>query len=382
MVATIRLMTKGLLLIALVVAFTRPVRAQEPDDVRITALRDAGLLTVLNASQTVDDFTFTLEWVYADPHQIMLSYAITHPEIDFAADDAPASYLPYGSLADPDGNLLAYASQWGEPVQWADGQSALRYIQTFNPREASHPTPDGEYPYEYMPDYFETRYGAEPPDELSLQFYGEIKRLEPGEIPLPPMAPTEDVTAASYPFEFTVPLQTIRRLTPAITQTAGDLDMTLESVTLTPALAFARLCYDLPDGRDWHPHVTDLEINGIPALLQGWGMDRLPSPDDTSRCTEVEYWVAYTEQPGSLTLTVNKLTTSEPGTREYWDAVAEGLAEYDIVIDVVLGGGRFFDLVSKPDAMTDEEYTSILFEVRGGLLPAVEGPWIFEVALP
>lgn len=383
MIAELRCAAKWLFLLMLLAGVVAPIYAQEGDeDPRLAALQSAGLLTNPDLRQTVDDFTFAIDWAYADPYLIMLGYSVTHPDVVFADEDAAIAYMPQGALTDTDGNILSFQSTWGDPVQLADGQSALRYVQTFNFREASQPTSDAEAPYRYLPDYFDDRYGDTPPDEVTLRFYGDILRLESVAMAPPPMISLEHLSDLPYQFEFTVPLQSALTMTPNLTQTASDLAMTLETVTLTPALAIARLCYDLPDDRDWFPRVTTLTVNDVPALLQGWGLVGLPAPGDTQRCTDVRYDVGHDQQPGTLTLTVERLTPSEPGTREYWNSVASELANHDIMIEVVMDGGRYYDLVSRPETMTDAEYSEILFAVRESLLPAVDGPWVFEVALP
>ena len=157
--------------------------------------------------------------------------------------------------------------------------------------------------------------------------------------------------------------------------------MTLETVTVTPSQAQARICYDLPDNQDWQP-VARLEVGSVPALLTGWGMTQLPTAEDVRRCFKLTFETFFDGDPAVLTLTVDKLRTSEPETREYWEAVKVGLADYGIVIDVVMSGGRYYDLVSVPKGMADEEFGQIMQTVREGLLPAVDGPWVFTVDLP
>jgi hypothetical protein len=352
-------------LIALVLVIP-PVRAQDAYKPVWEHLQEAGMVGESGASQTVGDLTITALWAYADVNQLAVSYTLAGPGVKVDVQEAPFYYFSQAVLTTPDGGQFSQASGYT-----LDASGQVDTITVVNTFYAQVVRPDGTG---VDNDYFAHTYGSDLPDSLPLSLSIEVFKITQGQ---PPIG-EPDSGIGSAVFDLTVPLYAGTTLEAGQTHTVAGVAMTLESVTVTPSQTQARVCYDLPDSQDWQP-VARLEIGGVPALLMGWGMTQRPTAEDVRRCFDVRFDAFFDGDPAALTLTVDRLRTSEPETWEYWEAVQAGLADYGIVIDVVMSGGRYYDMVSVPEDMTDEQVGQIMQTVREGLLPAIDGPWVFAV---
>jgi hypothetical protein len=352
-------------LIALVLGIP-PVRAQEGARPVWEHLQEAGMVGESGASQTVGDLTITVLWAYADVNQLAVSYTLAGPGVKADIQKAPFVYISQAVLTAPDGGQFSQAS--GYTLDAPGKEDTITVVNTFYSQVVR---PDGAG---VDNDYFAHTYGSDLPDSLPLSLRVEVFKITQGRPPIG--QPGNKI--GSVVFDLTAPLYAGTTLETRQAQTVAGVAMTLESVTVTPSQTQARICYDLPDSQDWQP-VARLEIGGVPALLMGWGMTQRPTAEDVRRCFDATFDVFFDGDPAALTLTVDKLRTSEPETWEYWEAVQAGLADHGIVIDLVMGGGRYFDLVSVPEGMTDEQLGEIMQTVREGLLPAIDGPWVFAV---
>lgn len=343
-------------------------------------LIEAGMVALVDQRQTIDGVTVTLNWLYADTNTLAVQYQVAGLP-PFTEEQAVMQYAPYSQLTDADGNAFLIS---GGGVSWVESDSnadstTLHVDEQYNP-QAVYFDAESET-YQVMDDYFNTLYGDDLPEQLPLTLT-IVADDDPAMDP-PPMStggiPPEGI--GPFTFDVVVPLHPESQFEVNDTVTANDLDVTLETLTLTPARVRARICYDLPDSGDWHP-VAALTVDGNAALRSGYGIaGGLPDPSDVRRCEEHRFAVATPGDARTLTLTVEALRTSIPETREYWESVRDALAEHGIVIEVVMGRGRYFDFVSKPDGMTDMQVGETLVAVQESLLPAVDGPWVFEVAL-
>ena len=344
------------------------VRAQEGDQPVWARLQAAGMVGESGASQTVGDLTITVLWAYADVNQLAVSYSLSGPEVNVDVQAAPFHYFAQAALTTSDGGQFSQAS--GYTLEVPERANSIAVVNTFYAQVIRS---DGTG---VDNDYFAHTYGSDLPDSLSLHLSIEVFKITQGQ---PPFG-EPGTGIGTVDFDLTAPLYAGKTFEPRQTQTVAGVAVTLEAVTVTPSQTQARVCYDLPDSRDWQP-VARLEIGGVPALPAGWGMTQRPTAEDVRRCFNVTFDSFFDGDPATLIFTVDKLRTSEPETREYWDAVKAGLAEHGIVIDVVMAGGRYYDLVSVPEDMTDEQFGTIMRTVREGLLPAIDGPWVFTVDL-
>ena len=304
------------------------------NDPTIAALQKAGALHPLNLSQAADGITITLDWGYADLNQIALGLQID-------GLDPQNALIPHVALYDATGNQFTPRSQF-----------------------------QGAYTFDAQP--FATANSV----QISLQLAAWLGEAPPDGTPQPsPTAPP-----APFQFAFTLPLHPNVTVAPDLAITHNDITAVLEKVVADTTETTATVCYDLPDSRDWQP-IASLTINGQTAQGSGWGMMQSPTPADTRRCFELRFAAPYAGTSTTLALTLEQLRTSEPETHSYWEAVQAELAKHDIVIDVVLSGGIYYELVSRPPDMADAEFARILREVRESLLPTIAGPWQFVVEL-
>lgn len=351
------------------------VQAQGPGangDPVFSALLESGMIEPLGHVRDVDDVSITLDWVYADTNVLAAHVTITGLPAQ-PADPNAARIMPRIELRDGQGNIFPESSG-GTAVDEADPTTLSADFQFYTQFLAPNAAGDG---YNVVDDYFASIYGDDLPERLPLTL--AVTLVEQGPMP---SAGTGSSLNSPEAVEFDVNVKVYGAITlqPHQSLTANNLTVTLEEVTITPAETTTLICYDLPDGGDWHPAVT-LTVGGNESMLRGTRLTMLPDPSQTTRCEEQRFGIAVEDSAESLTVNVEALRTSIPDTREYWEAVRDALAEYDIVIDVVMSGGRYFDIVSKPDDMTDMEFGSTLYEVQQSQLPTVEGPWTFEVAI-
>lgn len=337
-------MVKRLILFALCAALLlpHPARAQDGDPT-VDALREAGLITDLNLSQTDGDVTATLNWAYADVNQFLFELTIAGAE---------GIMMPSVMLTDQAGNIFSQAqTHFTQDESGALIVSLSFYPQTYNLDTGVVDT-----------EYFQTQYGDFPPPTLDLFLSLQISEM------------------VSFNFEFTVDLFGALQFEPNIVQSANGIDMTLQSVKITPSKTDATVCFNLPTSADWQPEAS-LSLGDQTGMLLGWGMTQRPSVDDVARCFNLSFNAFYGGQPATLTLTVDRLRISEPETREYWEAVRDALLEYGIEIEVVMEGGVYYNLLSQPEDMTDMEVATLMQQVRLEQRETTEGPWIFSLEL-
>ncbi len=338
-------MVKRLVLLALCAALLLPhsARAQDGGDPMVDALREAGLITDLNLSQTNEDITATLNWAYADVNQFLFELTIAGTE---------TRMMPSVMLTDAAGNIFSQAQTYfTSDTSGALVVSLAFYPQTYNLDTGVVDT-----------EYFQTQYGDFPPPTLDLFLSLQISET------------------LSFNFEFTVDLFGALKFEPNIVQSANGVDMTLQSVKVTPSKTDATVCFNLPTNADWQPEAS-LVLGDQTGMLAGWGMTQRPSVNDVARCFNLSFNAFSNGQPATLTLTVDRLRLSEPETREYWEAVRDALLEYGIEIEVVMEGGVYYNLLSQPEGMTEMEAATIMQQVRLEQRETTEGPWVFSLEL-
>jgi hypothetical protein len=358
----------------LFVLFNTTTLAQYTNPV-MDAAREAGLIEDIGLSQTVDDVTVTLDWAYADVQRIVLQYTITT-----TGDVDPQSIVsPFASpqLRDSSGVMFSYASSYPAPGETPNELvvNLEYYTQALVPGdEAGEVIVNNEY------------FNVDPlPQELDLEL-----RLRLGDYTVPegmPNAGAEIEPAGPFVFDFTVPLYPAITFEPMETADAAGLSVSLERVTITPANTSVRLCYPLPDRRDWQPEVS-LEIGDVQGILTGAslvGAKEDISLDDERWCRDMSFSLFYDQEPTELTVSVDYLTASMVEGPDDWLEIKDALAEQGIKIEVNFtqgeqgGGGVGIEVVSIPDGVDFNEAVNAARESLGDRLG---GPWTFTVAIP
>jgi hypothetical protein len=363
--------------------FTSLAYAQEQyADPVMEAAREAGLIEEIGITRTVGDVTVTLDWAYADTQRIMLGYTLQTAN-DLHPNDLFSPFMPSPRLSDSEGASFSYASSIPAPGDQSNELSVVLdyYTQVILP---------GAQPDEFVVD---NDYFNPPPDELDLEFelnYGDFtaeanvppaslegSNLEPGDY-VDPIGP--------FVFNFTVPLYPALVLEPDQTVEAAGVSVTLEQVSITPTKTSARVCYDMPDTRDWMPEAS-VELGGTPGRMSGASLvgGKEAAVDTEHRCRDLSYDVFYDTEPGILTVSVDYLTVSMAEGPDDWLRIKDVLAEEGIEIEVNFsqgedgGGGIDVEIVSIPDGVDFNEAVNAARETLGDRLA---GPWTFTVEIP
>lgn len=361
------------LLVGLALATTSYAQNMPANPV-MDSIREAGLIEDLDMSQTVGDVTVTLDWAYADVQRIELQYTVTT-----AGSVTPSSLQPpYSSpqLSDSNGAIFSFASSTAPSSDSSDELvvNLGYYTQVFRP---------SEQPDEMILDneYFNV---DSLPESLDLEL-----TLNLGDYTVPeglPDAGTQVAAVGPFVFDFTVPLYPATIIEPMQTVDAEGIPVTLEQISVTPANTSVRVCYPLPDRRDWQPEVS-VAIEGVEGLPLGASLvgGKTVSFDDERWCRDMAFSLFYDQEPAQLIVSVDYLTASMIEGPDDWLRIKDVLAEQDIEIEVNYaqgeqgGGGVGIEVVSIPDGV---DLTEAVNAARETLGDRMAGPWTFNVAIP
>lgn len=370
----------GLLLCALMIGMAGGVSGQEPVDHPLEFLREQGFGSAPGLTQTIGDVTMTLDWVYADTQQFAVQFSIQNAPPEALAAGMPSGFV----LSDQQGYRFSYSSGYTSPGAAPDSTTMnLRYYT-----QAIHETADGQWTVEN--DYFGAVYDSLP-ETLDLTFEA---RLEGGEtLVIPPdhtpepnedyskfMQPVEPV--GTFTFDVRVPLYAETRLAPQQSVEAAGLTLTLEEVALTPSKLSARLCYELPDARDWRPAAT-LDIAGRPGYLTNMGVSDMNQFENTERrCQNLAFDTFRENGANPLTLTVSRLEVSLTEGPQDWERIRDILAEEGIEIEVLYSPDQQGIGLNTDNVPEDVDLQAAILRAREQLGDVVSGPWVFTVELP
>ncbi len=370
-----------LLVLTLLLTLIPVTQAQEFEpDPRIQAAMEQGLFTPIDQSQTVDAVTVTVENVYVDTQQLILGYTITG-----------ADPLLYGNpfqtpitLRDQNGAAFSYASAQVNPAGNGDSN---RFLVTFYNQAVI----EGENSaVAVVDDYFRTNFDTVP-ESINLQLeinYDDfvIEEWLPLDLESSDHQPGDTVEGVGpFVFDFSAPVYPALELQPMQSVTANDLEITLEALNITPLTGEARICYDLPDERDWQPEIS-VALDDQPGRMTGHGTTDMAQFENTERrCRDIRFDLFYSGQAEHVALSLDYLTTSMREGPEDWERIETVLAEAGIDIDVIFeqgengGGGIRIEEVDVPEGF---DLQAAMNSARETLGDRIAGPWIFEVELP
>lgn len=326
----------------------------------LSGAEEAGLFTELNMTEEIDGVTVTLIEAYADSQRIALSYEVAGMD--------PKTTFPLNQLTDADGVTFSEANGG------FDHSGPTMFVsQTFY-TQIMYQDDDGNW---------QTRnYMDDEQEEVDLVLTIYLQEMEtPG--PPPSLVPGGDNGLGPFGFEFTIPVSKEIVVEPQITEEVHGISITLESLSLAPSQSQAHLCIELPDAQDWQPKAS-ITIKDTTVPYSGLSMTELPTSEDTVRCFDLSFDIFYDSQPDTVIITVDKLQLSTPKADALYYAEVERilLQVYGIDVDIqIVPHGVTVDEVSRPDGMTDEEFWGNVQQAYEDASPAVEGPWIFEVAV-
>lgn len=360
---------------ALLGGVASPVGAQDRETqlAYVADLQALGVVTEIGVSQTVDETTITLEWGYVDEHVVMVNFTVYNPTDGYNDPANDIFYVPQVEFTGSQGEQFQGMLNWGNLITLDKGQMAWEYLYGFRLDEVFMPGANKP-----VFDYFNSVYGGDLPETLGFNLEMTVNPVSTMGGDAPRFGFFEDA-----PFEFHIELPPARavKVLPDVTQTVNDAALTLQSVAVTPGYTRLVVCADYATEGDWQP-VGNLTLNGVSYAPQSYGIDGVTVQDEAKPCFFLGYQVISDMQPGTLTFTVDQLRLAWPGTPAYWDAVKAELAKHDVVIEVHFEQPFSYELISKPNTMTEQEYGNLLYTVREDLMPVVDGPWVFEVEMP
>lgn len=370
----------GLLLCTVMIGLVGNVSAQEPAAQPLIVLRDQGFGSTPDRSQTIDDVTVTLDWIYADTQQFAVQFTLQNAPAEVLNATAPSGFI----LSDQSGYQFSYSSGFATPG--ADANSTTMNLTFYS--QAFHETADNEWEVEN--DYFHTVYDTLP-ETLDLTFVvnlqgGEIMVIPPDHTPTPNEDYNKFLQAVdpigTFSFDVTVPLYAETRLALQQSVEAAGLAMTLEEVTLTPSKVSARLCYNLPDARDWRP-MASIDIAGNSGYLTNMGVTDMAQFENTERrCQNMAFDIVHTNDASPLTLTITHLEVSLMEGPQDWEQIADTLAEEGIEIEVIYSPDQQGIGLNTDSVAEGVDLQAAILRAREKLGDVQSGPWVFTIELP
>lgn len=344
-------------LVILLSLSTAAVTAQDQlEDPILNAAREAGLITEIGQTQKRDDVTVTLDWAYADTQRIVLSYTL---EPSSTINDTDWSMAMVSSqLVDDKSASFSYV---GGYYKKAKQPNQLVVVTEYYP-QAIIPV-EGSQDFTVNNDYFNPA-----PDKINLTFD-------------PKLTPTGAQSALPFAFHFTVPLYKPVVVKEAQSITIKGVHMTLEQVSVTPTRTIARICYNMPDSRDWTLEST-VELNGMTSGIAGAALvgGKEAASDTKNRCRDLSYNVYYDKQPTSINVTVDHIATSMGEGPDDWNKIKPELAKHNIQIEVIsVPHALDVKILNVPEGV---DYDQAVLDARESLGDLVKGPWKFTVDLP
>lgn len=355
LVAIVAMMTMG------VVGVLAQGGGEDPDirDAGIRAAAEQGLVTEVNETQTVDNISVTLDYVYADANRLTTHFTA---EGEIPVDEVNALY--FTSIVEADAEIILTPISGGGGG--GGGGSAVTTDATLTRFRES-----------VKLDNYDLFSSEELPAELNLRVIVEAKLRDNSGQGF--SDPANDETVATFSFEVTVPVYTGRSIAEPQSMTVNDVEMTLQDVIVTTTMTRVVLCFDAPAPQEsafpWSAR-PELAINGEAVMpeVMGWGS----IPQDVVKATYGENCQAYflaeslLERDGEWTLTVPALTALIPLSNEALNGRLE--AEYDIIVIEDGNGVRF----EGTDSQNIGEIIQVITEENSERL---EGPWTFTFSL-
>ncbi len=266
-------------------------------DAGLKAILDQGLGHEIGISQTIDDFTVTLEWAYADGNRLTLAYMIAgHPGEQYTnlnsyvykltlrdSGEKIPFYQGMTALIDRDGGIMGLTPMPDDQIPTTD--RSLN-IQTYNLSDAA--------------------IGARSTLDLHLEVdaFG-VTLQQRTRLPIEQFDAMREGPAEHFTFDFSVPLVSDQRLlTTAQTATDQDIVITLKRVSVSPSQTRVIICFAPPDpARRWTgiPHLTTAE-GDVPG---GGGVQ--PFMDGDQTCDNYTYFAGMYDYHGEWRLEISEL---------------------------------------------------------------------------
>ncbi len=305
------------------------------------------------ASETIGDLTATLESAYLDANRMAFT-------VHF--DGWKEGYgVGYVTRLDADGHAAVNVSA---DFRAAEGDPSTAIISL---------TPASEYP--------------------ASRFKGRLI-LDLNE------SPTGGDSTLEFSFDLDLPVYPALTLQPMQTETAGGLNMILQTVKAAPSYTVVYLCYQKPTPDDWMlgegPTLRIGEdVSAIGTYMMLYDSDfgavgKAPEPGwkpalEKGRCVKAGFPVGHRDQPEALILTIPDLQRSMPEmvpeaeVKKAQQALQAQGIEMDWMTFSGNGGGGGGPVYRKlPAGMTETEAYQRFVQALGYTR---SGPWVFTVQL-
>lgn len=259
-------------------------------DPGMASVYDEGQGIPLHLSQTIDGYTVTLEWAYADGNRLTLAYTITGlPGVQYTNLETDSVNL---LLLQPRADIHGIMGMGN----WMDGKAGQPdTVPTANSTRNQFVFDLSGVPAEG--DVLNLR--------LELGIYGVpvIKRTQ---LPIERFNDMMERPGRPFSFEFSVPLSgSLRVLNTPMTAADQGITLTLESVMVSPSQVRIVVCYDSPDlSRGW-TSIPRLTANS--AEVPGGGGVQSMKFGETRACDEYLYNADMYDYQGDWRLEISEL---------------------------------------------------------------------------
>lgn len=340
------------------------------------------------ASQSIDQLTVTLDWIYSDARRIAFGYSIN------GFSELPQNGFLGGTISVNDG--LRNISMGGSSELYVTKSSGNQTNVLSGTWSSIFQDPIDQ-------------------DQLDLSIditldgtHGEDWNYIVGQFQIP--NESSPSSTGSNPivipdtligtFNFDVSTLVYPMTTPQVQQVVGanGIDMELVQAELTPSYSEFSLCYTKPSREDWLFPQGVTMTSGIEqtpiytyTLLSDTDFNlKNPVPISSTtiqgenvRCVKLGFNLGHSNQPRTITLRVPALERSIPEVfpQDELDAALVKLKEQGIESTYITslnvgGGGANWEFTKKPDGMTDAEAYDRLIDALGY---RVSGPWVFTL---
>lgn len=335
-------------------------------DTGVDGVKVAGLVTDLNLVQTIDGVQVQLNWAYIDEGRAILSFETFLVDADGARWLADADEPAVVRLSERNGLLPdLYPNRFDSGSYPKPVTVAFNLIQQNASLQGRSATVDLR---------FEVAYVQRPVIRNAIEkiFFSQIRRSTFGwakhgvRVPLPP-------DAISFEFDFTLPVQHTITLEPMLTATASDIELTLESISVSPSKTDYRLCFDMPDDRPKGWHLSNVTLK-FEETVTGFGGMEGDLAENGRYCTE-GYLEVFIALPSTLVLTVEALERIPYTSADELLLVQREMNASGIEMDVEI----------HPDGTTAFTWPSNTEESQAVLVDLgyrIEGPWVFTIDVP
>lgn len=282
--------------IGVVIAMSTFLQQYIDHDAGLRAIYEQGLGHEIGISQTIDDFTVTLEWAYADGNRLTLAYTIQGQRgaqyTNLSSDDYALTLRDTGDAIPFYQGMAALIDQNGEAVGWGAPPEPI-------------PTSDRSliiHTYDLS--------GIDLSDRAALDLHLEVDAYgitlqQRTLMPIERFNDMKEGPEGHFVFDFSISLVDERRVfnTP-LTATDQDITVILQSVNVSPSQTRVVICFAPPDpARQWTA-IPSLTTNGeeVPG---GGGV--LPFMQDDLACNDYTYFAGMYEYTGAWQLEVTEL---------------------------------------------------------------------------